>query len=360
MLKNESPDFFVQGMRKFFQRLSELCIESFGLIEPARIELTVLSDEQFGSLYTGRKSLSLDGRIVSARRTTDKKAVLVERTRNQLKPKGVWLEAIFKSKLTSTSVLLIPAERFSLRSSLFKTTSYVCVWPDTTRYPPSCGTFRRTDDGVRRCVIGLLDALDCRQKAFRVCLYESHLEIAHACSLIQLCNKRATPCRRIPSDIMHQMLRFLMDIYVADRVHDLAQAFIITPPMIHEVSAEKVSLVGLGLAFDYMMEGGKNIASYTMVGSPLWCPPEVLMYGAASSNSDVWGIGFVVIWLIGIEWEPCSQTRLLELYSRGDLPKIYWEDTHEGLRDFILSCLIINHEKRPSLSHLRKHLLRNL
>ncbi|XP_006494295.2 mitogen-activated protein kinase kinase kinase 1-like isoform X3 [Citrus sinensis] len=114
-----------------------------------------------------------------------------------------------------------------------------------------------------------------------------------------------------------------------------------------------VKLADFGLAKAITMNDVKSCK-----GSPFWMAPEVVnsKNGGYGLPADIWSVGCTVLEMLtrcrpyfGVEW-----VQALFKIARGELPPIP-DSVSRDARDFILKCLQVNPNDRPTAAQLMEH-----
>eukprot|EP01083_Nonionella_stella_P118641 354250_1 len=95
----------------------------------------------------------------------------------------------------------------------------------------------------------------------------------------------------------------------------------------------------------------------TLIGSPYWMAPEVVMGGGYDQSADVWSLGVTAIEM-AMGAPPYSSLppypAMLKI-TQQDPPNVPESKFSVEFRDFIRQCLIKDVEKRPRINELLKH-----
>jgi mitogen-activated protein kinase kinase kinase ANP1 len=111
------------------------------------------------------------------------------------------------------------------------------------------------------------------------------------------------------------------------------------------------------LAYDYFHASKQKICR-SLKGSPYWMAPEIARRTGHSFSADIWSVGCVMIEMLSgqVPWsnESSSAKEVLRVIRSGRTPTIPEEISPE-CKEFIMQCLEIDAEKRPSAKLLLDH-----
>lgn len=114
-----------------------------------------------------------------------------------------------------------------------------------------------------------------------------------------------------------------------------------------------VKIIDFGLATKFGEE-----MMHTVVGTPYYVAPEVLR-GCYGQSCDVWSLG-VLLYVLLAGYPPFNGETQQEIFHKimhgsYDFDREEWEDVSPEARNLISSMLVLNPEKRATLSQVLKH-----
>jgi len=105
-----------------------------------------------------------------------------------------------------------------------------------------------------------------------------------------------------------------------------------------------------------------NSTMMTMVGSPLYVAPEILLSQPYDQAVDIWSIG-VITYMMLCGWtpfqtennQPEQQIFANILSGQFSFPSPEWDNIPDECKDFIRQILVLDPSTRPSARQLQKH-----
>ncbi|GLT57755.1 hypothetical protein SLA2020_307050 [Shorea laevis] len=173
------------------------------------------------------------------------------------------------------------------------------------------------------------------------------LELAANGSLLSLyrkCNLKDSQVRSYTRQILHG-LKYLHDRGLIHR--DIKCANILVD------ASGSVKLADFGLAKDTNLSDAKSFK-----GSPFWMAPEVATGGNKryKLSADIWSLGCTVLEMLTREnpYSTLERHQALFKIMRGQPPPVP-DSLSNDARDFILRCLQVNPNNRPTAAQLLDH-----
>lgn len=102
----------------------------------------------------------------------------------------------------------------------------------------------------------------------------------------------------------------------------------------------------------------KKYSHQTMIGTPHYMAPEVVIRDKHTTASDVWSFGVMMFEMVTgkLPFQSKNAPQLMMQLAQGNVP-VEWPETllPDHVRDLVEKCLGSNPKKRPSAKKLLKH-----
>eukprot|EP01116_Phalansterium_solitarium_P025636 TRINITY_DN9905_c0_g1_i2.p1 TRINITY_DN9905_c0_g1~~TRINITY_DN9905_c0_g1_i2.p1 ORF type:complete len:391 (+),score=146.29 TRINITY_DN9905_c0_g1_i2:441-1613(+) len=101
----------------------------------------------------------------------------------------------------------------------------------------------------------------------------------------------------------------------------------------------------------------KSTKRYTIVGTPYWMAPEVIMQAGSDHKADIWSLGITCFEMTYGRPPYCEMPPMAAFHriTRSEPPKLDGPTLSDAYKDFVAQCLVKNPDKRPRAEVLLEH-----